>query len=410
MALNPIVLAVPFYFVGMGVEAAINRKLRAGLYSVDDTLNNLATGLFQQLLTVLAAAALMAPYYWVYEHARVTDWFGAHPVIAWVTAFVLSDFLYYLFHRWSHESAIGWFSHVVHHQSEEYNLSVALRQDAWQPLFSTWFYVPLALLGLPPAIFATAYGLVIVYQFWIHTRLIGRMGPLEWIFNTPSHHRVHHGVDPKYLDKNYAGVFIIWDRLLGTFEPEAEAPTYGTIEPVESFNPGWVHLAYGAKLARKVAAMPTLWDGVQAVVRSPGWVPQGVAVEDLNALAAARLHAPKYTVTVSPPRRRFVLASFALAMIPGALPLGLPMPYWTKLALSVLSVWGLTNVGGVTEQRPWAVPSERARLALMGVAALTLAAWTRQPWWLAAAAVAWAMSTWLTQLSPRGSDTPRPAP
>jgi alkylglycerol monooxygenase len=397
MALNPIVLAVPFYFVGMGVEAAIDRKLRAGLYVTDDTLNNLACGLFQQLLTVVAAVALMGPYYLVYEHARVTDWFGAHPAVAWALAFVLSDFFYYWFHRWSHESAIGWFSHVVHHQSEEYNLSVALRQDAWQPLFSLWFYLPLALLGLPPASFATAYGVVIVYQFWIHTRLITRLGPIEWIFNTPSHHRVHHGVDPKYLDKNYAGVFIIWDRMFGTFEPEAEAPTYGTIEPVASFNPGWVHLAYGAKLARKVAAMPTAWDGIQAVFRSPGWVPDGVPAEDLNALAAERLHAPKYAVVMEPARRRYVLGAFALAMVPGVLPLVVPMAFAWKVALSAMAVWALTNVGGVTEARAWAVPSERARLALLGVAAVALAAVTRQPAWLFAAVACGAMDTWLTQ-------------
>jgi alkylglycerol monooxygenase len=303
MALNPIVLAVPFYFIGMGVEAAIDRKLRAGLYTVDDTLNNLACGLYQQLLTVVAATALMAPYYWIYQHARLTHWFDAHPVISWVAAFVLSDFFYYWFHRWSHESAIGWFSHVVHHQSEEYNLSVALRQDAWQPLFSMWFYLPLALLGLAPATFATAYGLVIVYQYWIHTRLIGRMGPLEWVFNTPSHHRVHHGVDPKYLDKNYAGVFIIWDRMFGTFQPEEESPTYGTIEPLASWNPSWAHLTYGVKLARKAASMPTVWDGLQTVFRSRA----------------------------------------------------------------------LTNVGGLTST------SERARLAVLGAAALGLAAWAQQP-------------------------------
>ncbi|MDB4932127.1 MAG: sterol desaturase family protein [Myxococcaceae bacterium] len=399
MALNPIVLAVPFYFVGMGVEAFINRKLRAGLYTVDDTLNNLACGLFQQLLTVVAAVALMGPYYWLYRHARVTDWFGAHPATAWATAFVLSDFFYYWFHRWSHESAIGWFSHVVHHQSEEYNLSVALRQDAWQPLFSLWFFLPIALLGVPPAAFATAYGAVIVYQFWIHTRLIGRMGPLEWIFNTPSHHRVHHGVDPKYLDKNYAGVFIIWDRMFGTFEPEAEAPTYGTIEPLASFNPGWSHLAYGAKLARKALAMPTAWDTLQALVRSPGWVPAGAPVEDLNALAAARLDQPKYAVVVSPARRRYVLAAFALAMLVGVLPLVVPLGFAATAALSALTVWALTNVGGVTEARAWALPSERARHALVGAGAIGLAAWSRQPLWLGAAALSWAMATWLGDVS-----------
>ena len=399
MALNPIVLAVPLYFVGMGVEAAVDRRLRAGLYTVDDTINNLACGLYQQLLTVLAAAALMGPYYWVYEHARVTDWFGAHPGVAWVTAFVVSDFFYYWFHRWSHESAIGWFSHVVHHQSEEYNLSVALRQDAWQPLFSLWFLLPVALLGIAPATFATAYGLVIVYQYWIHTRLIGRLGPLEWVLNTPSHHRVHHGVDPAYLDKNYAGVVIVWDRLFGTFEPEARSPTYGTIEPLASWNPVWAHLTYGVKLARKAAAMPTAWDAVQAVFRSPGWVPAGVPVEDLNARAAQRLLEPKYAVTVSPARRRYVLAAFALAMLPGSLPLALPMAAAPRWALSALTVWALANVGGVTESRGWALASERARLALAGAAALGLAAWARQPWWLAAAALCWVMSTWLTQVT-----------
>ncbi len=399
MALNPIVLAVPFYFVGMGVEALINHKLRARLYVLDDTLNNLACGLFQQLLTVVANVALMAPYYWLYRHARVTDWFIAHPTVAWITAFVLSDFFYYWFHRWSHESAIGWFSHVVHHQSEEYNLSVALRQDGWQPLFSMWFFLPIALLGVPPAAFATAYGLVIVLQFWIHTRLIGRLGPLEWVLNTPSHHRVHHGVDPKYLDKNYAGVFIIWDRMFGTFQREEESPTYGTIEPVASFNPGWSHLAYGAKLAKKVAAMPDLWSAAQAIVRSPGWVPAGVPMEDLNALAAERLTAPKYRVTVTPPRRRYVLAAFVFAMVPGLAPLVIPFPALVTVALSALSVWGLTNVGGVTESRAWAAPSELARLALMSAASIGLAAWSHQPAWLIASVVSVVLAGWTRRVA-----------
>jgi sterol desaturase/sphingolipid hydroxylase (fatty acid hydroxylase superfamily) len=398
MTLDPIVLAVPFYFIGIGVEAAIDRKLRSRLYTVDDTLNNLACGLYQQLLAVVAAVALMAPYTWLYQHARLTDWFGAHLAVAWAAAFVLSDFFYYWFHRWSHESAIGWFSHVVHHQSEEYNLSVALRQDAWQPLFSMWFYLPLALLGLPPATFATAYGLVIVYQYWIHTRLIGRMGPLEWVFNTPSHHRVHHGSDPEYLDKNYAGMLIVWDRMFGTFQPEEESPTYGTIEALSSWNPSWAHLAYGVKLARKAASMPTLWDGVQSIFRSPAWVPAGVPSLDLEALAAERLHSPKYSVTVAPSRRRLVVASFALAMAPGIIPLVVPMSAAPRVLLSALTVWALTNVGGLTESRSWAAPSERARLALVGTGALALAAWTRQPLWLAVTAVSWAMSTWLTQV------------
>jgi alkylglycerol monooxygenase len=399
---DPIVLAVPLYLLGMVVEGAISRRRRLGLYVTDDTLNNLACGLYQQLMVVLAAGLLLAPYRWVYDHARLTDWWGAHPVAAWATAFVLSDFFYYWFHRWSHESAIGWFSHVVHHQSEEYNLSVALRQDAWQPFFSLWFYLPVAWLGIPPAVFATAYGVVIVYQYWIHTRLIDRIGPLEWVLNTPSHHRVHHGVNPSYLDKNYAGVFIVWDRWFGTFEPEGVAPTYGTIEPLASFNPVWSHLQYGVKLGLKAASMPSAWTALQALVRSPGWVPPGRLAEDFHAHAAARLGAPKYNVTVDPARRRWVVVSFALAMVVGTVPLAAPMPKLHAAAVALVSVWGLANVAGVAEARRWARASEGARLVLVAVVAALAAVALRQPWWLAAGAVAWVLRVWLHRVVAAG--------
>ncbi len=396
---NPIVLAVPLYLVGMVVEGWVSRRRRAGLYDVDDTLNNLACGLYQQLMVVVAAGVLLAPYLWVYEHARVTDWWGEHPGVAWVVAFVLADFFYYWFHRWSHESAIGWFSHVVHHQSEEYNLSVALRQDAWQPFFSLWFFLPIALLGIPPAIFVPAYGVMIVYQYWIHTRLIDRVGPLEWVLNTPSHHRVHHGVNPEYLDRNYAGVFIVWDRWFGTFEPERAVPTYGTIEPLASFNPVWSHLQYGVKLGLKAASMPTLWTALQAIVRSPGWVPPGRVAEDFNAQAQARLGAPKYRVKVDPARRAWVMVSFVVAMGVGSVPLGVPMARWAAGLWALASVWGLANVGGVTEARGWARGSEGLRLALLAVAAGVMAVATRQPLWMVAALASWGLRVWLYRVT-----------
>jgi hypothetical protein len=221
---------------------------------------------------------------------------------------------------------------------------------------------------------------------------------LEWILNTPSHHRVHHAVDPQYLDKNYAGVFILWDRLLGTFEPETESPTYGTIEPLASWNPSWAHLTYGVKLARKALAMPTLWDGLQAVFRSPGWAPAGAPVDDLNARAAQRRYEPKYAVEVAPARHRFVQVTFVAAMLPGVVVLVFPMSAAPRWIISIVILWALTNVGGLTESRAWAVPSERARLALVGAAVLALALWTQQPLWLGASATAWAMSIWLTDV------------
>lgn len=374
MGFDPIVLAVPGYFVLMGLEGALNARKKLGLYALGDTLANLACGVYQQLLVTLLVLPLNAPYRLVYERLRATDWFAAHPGWAWAFAFVGADFFYYWFHRWSHENAVGWFSHVVHHQSERYNLSVALRQDAWQPLFSLWFFLPLALVGVPPAIFLSAYGVVIVYQFWIHTRLIDRLGVFEQVFNTPSHHRVHHGVDPQYLDKNYAGVFIVWDRWFGTFEPEGVAPTYGTIEALTSFNPAWAHWEYGAKLVDKMRAARSPLEALSVLWRGPGWMPGGAP--SLNTQDDFRARQAQALYNVESPRRARIeaLAVFALAMVATLAVLarkdhGADL---RNLTLSLVAGWNLANASGLVEAKAWARASTRAGLGAM---LLTLLVW-----------------------------------
>ena len=155
----------------------------------------------------------------------------------------LDDFLYYWFHRLSHEINAFWAAHVVHHQSEEYNLAVALRQGTFQGVFSWVFYLPLAVLGFPPLVFLTVSSIDTLYQFWIHTRVIGRLGPLEWVLNTPSNHRVHHAKNPQYIDKNCGGALIIWDRMFGTYAAEVEPPVFGVLEmPTRPFNPFYLQL------------------------------------------------------------------------------------------------------------------------------------------------------------------------
>ena len=220
--LNLIALAIPGFFLLMGVEALVARALGRRLYRLNDSVNDLACGILQQVLGLFSRGLLVGVYVWVYQVARLAT-LDAHSFWTFAGCLLGLDFLYYWFHRVSHESNLPWAAHVVHHQSEEYNLAVALRQSAFQPLLSWAFYLPLAVLGFPPLVFLTAASLDTLYQFWIHTRLIGRLGPLEWIFNTPSHHRVHHGQNPQYIDRNHAGIFIIWDRMFGTFEPEAGA-------------------------------------------------------------------------------------------------------------------------------------------------------------------------------------------
>jgi sterol desaturase/sphingolipid hydroxylase (fatty acid hydroxylase superfamily) len=159
----------------------------------------------------------------------------------WVALFFIDDFVYYWFHRVSHESRFFWNFHVVHHSSEHFNLSVAGRQSWFSGIAHWIFYAPVMLLGFAPWMFALMHGFNLIYQFSIHTKLVDRLGSLEYIFNTPSHHRVHHGVNERYLDKNYAGALIIWDRIFGTFVEETEEPRYGIVKPIKSYNPIWIN-------------------------------------------------------------------------------------------------------------------------------------------------------------------------
>jgi alkylglycerol monooxygenase len=238
--LKPQVIAIPFFALMIAIEAFL--VIRSNREPVDrkDTWNNILIGFVSVAFGALFALVTSNFYLWAYSSAPfkmpMDTWW------AWTILIVADDFAYYWFHRFSHEVRFLWNFHVVHHSSEQYNLSVAVRQS-WFSGVSHWiFYIPLAFAGFPFESFVFIHGLNLIYQFWIHTKLIRRLGPLEWVFNTPSHHRVHHGVNEQYLDKNYAGIFIIWDRLFGTFVDDKEEVRYGIIKPVNSYNPLWINL------------------------------------------------------------------------------------------------------------------------------------------------------------------------
>jgi sterol desaturase/sphingolipid hydroxylase (fatty acid hydroxylase superfamily) len=192
---------------------------------------------------------------------------------AFLAALVAWDFLYYWDHRWMHEVRVMWAHHVNHHSSRRYNLSTALRQP-WTPFVSFWVFLPLPLLGFPPTLVRRAGQLNLLYQYWIHTEAIDRLpAPVEAVFNTPSHHRVHHGADRGYLDRNYAGILILWDRWFGTFEPEQRRPRYGLTKNIHTHNP--LRIAYHefAALARDVVGARSVREGAQYVLGRPGWSP-----------------------------------------------------------------------------------------------------------------------------------------
>ena len=235
-----ITYAIPVLFLLVFLEYIYCRLSRRGRYLGIDTLANLATGILSRLTIPFTKFISVGAYVLVYEHFRLftvsdlsTPWF----YVALVFFFFAVDFCYYAHHRASHRINLLWGTHIVHHQSENLNFSVAFRQTAIGSVFTFVFDLPLALLGLSPWWFGLFHGVNLLYQFLIHTETVGKLGFLEIFMNTPSHHRVHHGRDPKYIDKNYAGVFIIWDKWLGTFQEEEERPNYGVTTPPQDFNP-----------------------------------------------------------------------------------------------------------------------------------------------------------------------------
>ena len=277
-------LAIPAFLALVVLELVVAKRRGRQIQETRDTWTSLSLGvgsLFTDAAWKLVSAGLFVT---AYEHRLVT--LGDGPW-AFVAAFVAVDFAYYWFHRLHHEVRVLWASHVPHHSSQRYNLSTALRQS-WTPFTGLPFYLPLAFVFSPLQI-ATAYGINLLYQFWIHTELIDRLGPLEWVLNTPSHHRVHHGSNVAYLDRNYAGVLIVWDRWFGSFEPEREPVRYGLTKNIDTFNP--VIAAFGEFVAvfRDALHAPSLRDALGYLLRPPGWKPRGAGATATDLKRSAGL-------------------------------------------------------------------------------------------------------------------------
>jgi len=266
--ISPTMIAIPAFAVMIAVEAFLSRRRGTDEF-VDrrDTWTNILLGFGSVVFGALFGLATGIIYLKAYELAPYK--FPADAWWSWVLLFFVDDLAYYIFHRVSHETRLFWNFHVVHHSSEQYNLSVAVRQSWFSGTLHWIFYAPVMLLGFAPWMFLAMHGFNLIYQFWIHTKLVRSLGPLEWVLNTPSHHRVHHGVNNPYLDKNYAGVLIIWDRLFGSFVPETESPRYGIIKPIQSYNPLWINTHGWFEMIEAVKRERTLWRKLRCIFGSP---------------------------------------------------------------------------------------------------------------------------------------------
>jgi alkylglycerol monooxygenase len=362
---DPIAASVPGFFALIGVETLVARRRGVRVYRLADSITDLSCGVESQIEAMFFAALQLAVYAAVFARFRLLH---LHGWAAWAVAFVGVDFFYYWWHRLSHEVNFLWAAHVVHHQSEDYNLAVALRQSITTGWSAVPFYLPLAVLGVPPIVYAITHALSTLYQFWIHTRLVGKVrGPVDWLLNLPSHHRVHHAINPQYLDKNYGATLIVWDRLFGTYVEEREPCIYGITKPLRSFNPLWAQVHYFVDLARRTFRLRGL-EKLRVWLASPAW--KGTGEPAYEADVRAR---PKYDVAPSRPMKRYVLAQYvlllaatsALMFVHGRLR---PLP----LAASCAALaGGLIAMGALLEGKRWARPLELARI-VAGVAAVVL--------------------------------------
>lgn len=367
MQFNYIVLAIPFFVLLILLEVyAYYRKGKKGFYHLPDALTSLSIGIGEQVISVFSKVGVLYLYDYIYQHTALFNW--EFNVLNTIILLFLFDFTFYWAHRWGHEINFLWAGHVVHHSSEDYNLTTALRQPWFFQLITFLLFLPLATLGFSPKILAVVAGIDILYQFWIHTQLIGKLGPLEWVLNTPSHHRVHHGVNPQYIDKNHGGVFIIWDRLFGTFEEEKEPVVFGITSPLKSWNPAWANVHYYFDLANQSKQCTTVKDKLYVWVAPPGWKPSYLGGREYPK-PVSRETFQRFQTPVSKPLSIYSIVQFSILMILASGYLAIANTLFgsaKELAICIgyaaFVFISLATVGGFFESKKWALPLEIVRL------------------------------------------------
>lgn len=371
-----ILYAVPFFFVLIAVELLADRWRGMRTYRLADTISSLSTGVLSTTTGLLTKGVALVTYALALKYLAIIE-LPEDRLWVWLFAFVFYDFCYYWHHRLGHERNVLWAAHSVHHQSEDYNLSTALRQTSTGFVFGWIFYLPMAVLGVPLLVFVTVATLNLLYQFWVHTRHISKLGWFEWFFVSPSNHRAHHAQNALYMDRNYGGVFIFWDRLFGTFqeEDEAEPVIFGVTTPLASWNPLWANWQFYGQLLTDARRTERWWDKLRIWFMPTGWRPADVTAKypmskpDLSQFEKFEVALPlRQQVYIALQFVAYVaLGSYLLnlgeSLPPQALILG-----WGYMAL------GLFVLGAGLENRPWALKLEWLRLGL-NVPLIALAPW-----------------------------------
>ena len=358
-----ITYAVPVFFLMIGIEFVFGVIKGTNNYRLNDSIAAISLGLISRLPPLLNLG--IQGVVWTYVATNLNmSLLPKDSWVTWVIAFLFYDLCYYWMHRMSHEVKVLWASHVVHHQGEEFNLSTALRQTSSGWLWKWIFYIPMFMVGIPGEVFFTVAAINLLYQFWVHTEHIKTLGPLELVFITPSNHRIHHAQNPEYIDANYGGVFIIWDRIFGTYIAERDdlKPIYGTVKPLRSWNPIWSNLEIYHQMIRDTIHTKTLKNKIKVWFSSTRWRPEDVyqkfphVTNDLNDFE-------KYDPDTNKTTKFFTSAQFIINSSISTIIIFTiaDQSYLQSCMLAIMLVISTTLVTSIIENKKWGYQSEFAR-------------------------------------------------
>lgn len=373
--LPSLVYAAPVFLVLSGLEAFALRKRRP--VRLADFASGVGCTILDQIVHAPTVVVFLAAYGSIHARFGVAA-FGGVSVLGWIVAVLAHDLAYYAFHVASHRINVLWAAHVVHHEGEDYNFDVSWRQGAVATLVSYAFYLPLALF-VPPATFLVVHLVYQVHQFLVHTSLVGRLGPLEWIVATPRIHRLHHGRDARYLDRNYGGFLCLWDRLFGTFVADAGEPDYGVTDGMRTWNPYAANVHFFARLwresraAKGTAAALRVWLGSPSSLAKPTAVPA------------------RYDASVEPGMRAYLLAQLGVVVLAAFVALGAPHAWNVRLPAAIFVLVSLATLPAFLDRRPWATRAEWIRIALVTIGAT--AAWAAGALSFPFEALAWSIAS-----------------
>jgi sterol desaturase/sphingolipid hydroxylase (fatty acid hydroxylase superfamily) len=353
-------IAVPFFIVFMLLEYLVARKKKLPYFNLHNSVANISIGIAERLLDVLVAGF----FYFVYDYIQKN--YGLFEIKAsiavWILLLLCTDLVWYWYHRLAHEINLFWAVHIVHHQSEDFNYTVSARITVLQAVLRTAFWSVLPFIGFPAHMITTMLLIHGLYPFFIHTQVIGKLGILEYILVTPSHHRVHHASNEKYLDKNYGDVFIIWDKLFGTFQKEEEQPVFGLTKPLKSYSFLWQHFHYFIELGFAIRAQKGFWNKVKIVFARPDAVDPTV-----RELAEQHFRVKKTDNVIDQPLNRYVVWQIAITVIVLFLFILFRdhVPAWNEFAGACFILLTLINCGAIMEQKRWVFYLEFARIIIL---------------------------------------------